>query len=306
MPVRQFGEHWWSKRLITVLESFGYGPRLARGRGYARSGAVQELEIRPGEVYASVQGSRRRPYSVTIEIDVLQAEQWGRVEKQLASRVDLLSALLAGQMPEHIEDAVHDTGLTLFPTRREFVADCTCPDMANPCKHIAATCYVLADRLDEDPFALLTWRGRRKADLISRIETLRDAQAWAQVETAPDPDDVPLAETLDRFWESAQPLPELPKAQPDDRPGAILDRLGPLGVGVTGEGPSRGRAAAAAAATAVEQLTLDRGSELNARDADSTASQLSETAPETSVAANPSAADLTDLLRPAYDALARR
>ena len=299
MAVRQFGEHWWSKRLITVLESFGYGPRLARGRGYARSGAVQELEIRPGEVYASVQGSRRRPYSVTIEIDVLQAEQWGRVEKQLAGRVDLLSALLAGQMPEHIEDAFHDTGLTLFPTRREFVADCTCPDMANPCKNIAATCYVLADRLDENPFALLAWRGRRKADLISRIETLRDAQAWAQVEaSSPDTDDVPLAEAVNRFWECAQPLPELPKAQPDDRPGAILDRLGPLGVGLTGEGPRRGLGATP------EQLTLNPESDND--DPNSTPSRASRADAETSVAADPSSADLTDLLRPAYAALARR
>ena len=257
MATRQFGEHWWSKRLITVLESFGYGPRLARGRGYARSGAVQELEIRPGEVYASVQGSRRRPYSVTIEIDVLRPEQWDRVEKQLAGRVDLLSALLAGQMPEHIEDAFHDTGLTLFPTRREFVADCTCPDMANPCKHIAATCYVLADRLDEDPFALLAWRGRRKTELLRRIESLRDAQAWAQADTSPGPEEAPLGECLDRFWEGAQPLPELPQPQPDERPGAILDRYGPLGVGVNGEGSRQ-------------------------------------------------AADLTDLLRPAYAALARR
>jgi uncharacterized Zn finger protein len=268
MTARQFGGHWWSKRLLTVLESFGYGPRLARGRGYARSGAVQELEIRPGEVYASVQGSRRRPYSVTIEIDVLQAEQWNRVEKQLAGRVDLLSALLAGQMPEHIEDAFHDTGLTLFPTRREFVADCTCPDMANPCKHIAATCYVLADRLDEDPFALLAWRGRRKTELLRRIESLRDAQAWAQADAAPEPDDVPLSETVDRFWDCAQPLPELPKPQEDARPGAILDRLGPLGVGIDGEGPRRGAAASAQRAH-----------------------------PPT---------DLTDLLRPAYGALSRR
>ena len=271
MTARQFGGQWWSKRLITVLESFGYGPRLARGRSYARTGAVQELEIRPGEVYASVQGSRRRPYSVTIEIDVLQPDQWARVEKQLAGRVDLLSALLAGQMPEHIEDAFHDTGLTLFPTRREFVADCTCPDMANPCKHIAATCYVLADRLDEDPFAMLAWRGRRKADLLRRIEALRDEQAWAQLDASPEPEDVPLAEALDRFWDCAQPLPALPKPQPDERPGAILDRLGPLGVGVSGEGPRRGTGASLGAAGAADV-----------------------------------AADLTDLLRPAYAALARR
>lgn len=284
MATRQFGEHWWSRRLITVLESFGYGPRLARGRGYARTGAVQELEIRPGEVYASVQGSRRRPYSVTIEIDVLQPEQWLRVERRLAERVDLLSALLGGQMPEHIEDAFHDTGLTLFPTRREFVADCTCPDMANPCKHIAATCYVLADRLDEDPFELLAWRGRRRVELLRRIESLRDAQAWEQVETAAEPDEVALADALDRFWDCAQPLPELPKARQDTRPGAILDRLGPLGVGLEGEGPRRGLAAQPALPE-LSGLTGDAGAQPDR--------------------AHP-AGDLTDLLRPAYEALARR
>lgn len=231
-----------------------------------------------------MQGSRRRPYSVTIAIDVLQPEQWLRVERRLAERVDLLSALLAGQMPEHIEDAFHDTGLTLFPTRREFVADCTCPDMANPCKHIAATCYVLADRLDEDPFELLAWRGRRRADLLRRIESLRDAQAWEQAETAVEADEVPLADALDRFWDCAQPLPELPKARYDARPGAILDRFGPLGIGLDGEGPRRGLAA---------QPEL------------SGLSGLAGAAGAHSAPAHP-ATDLTDLLRPAYEALARR
>jgi len=231
-----------------------------------------------------VQGSRRRPYSVTIEIDVLQPEQWLRVERRLAERVDLLSALLSGQMPEHIEDAFHDTGLTLFPTRREFVADCTCPDMANPCKHIAATCYVLADRLDEDPFELLAWRGRRRADLLRRIESLRDAQAWEQAETATEPDEVPLAEALDAFWDCPQPLPELPKARQDARPGAILDRLGPLGVGLSGEGARRGRAA---------------------RPEPPELSGLTGATAAPAVPARP-ATDLTDLLRPAYEALARR
>jgi uncharacterized Zn finger protein len=287
MATRQFGEHWWSRRLIAVLESFGYGPRLVRGRGYARGGAVQELEVRPGEVYASVQGSRRRPYSVTIAIDVLQPEQWLRVERRLAERVDLLSSLLAGQMPEYIEDAFHDTGLTLFPTRREFVADCTCPDMANPCKHIAATCYVLADRLDEDPFALLTWRGRRQAELLRRIEALRDAQAWEQTETVAEPDEVPLAETLDRFWDCPQPLPELPKARQDARPGAILDRFGPLGIGVDGEGPRRGLAV---------QPELPELSGLHG---------VSGIPEVTAAHVNPPT-DLTDLLRTAYEALARR
>ena len=137
----------------------------------------------------------------------------------------------------------------------------------------------LADRLDEDPFSLLAWRGRRRAELLRRIESLRDAQAWEQSEAEAAPDELPLAETVDRFWDCAQPLPELPKPQQDARPGAILDRLGPLGVGLDGEGPRRGLSALPGPDDADELPPATR--------------------------AHP-ATDLTDLLRPAYEALARR
>lgn len=246
----------WSKRLITVLEGFSDRDRLHRGRMYAAGGDVEDLDVRPGEVYASVRGTRRRPYSVTIRINVLTPDQWSRVERMLAARTDLYTVLFEGAMPEHVEDVFHDTGLSLYPSRREFDADCTCPDLVRPCKHIAATCYVLADRLDQDPFDLFLWRGRRKTDLLRRLESLRDDEAWEQPQQAPEPEEVPLAELTDAFWSAAQPLPALPPAAEDDRPGAILDRLGPLGVGVSGEG-GRGEP------------------------------------------------DLTDLLRPAYEALAR-
>jgi uncharacterized Zn finger protein len=259
MTVDQGGagsSHRWSKRLIMVLEGFSDRDRLHRGRAYADGGDVEDLDVRPGEVYASVRGTRRRPYSVTIRISVLTPEQWSRVERMMAARTDLYTALLEGRMPEHVEDVFHDTGLSLYPSRREFDADCTCPDLVRPCKHIAATCYVLADRFDRDPFDLMLWRGRRKVDLQRRLESLRDEQAWEQSEAVPEPEDVPLAETLGAFWSGAQPLPPLPPAPEDSRPGAVLDRLGPLGVGVSGEG--------------------DRGEP-----------------------------DLTELLRPAYEALAR-
>ena len=146
----------------------------------------------------------------------------------------------------------------------------------------------------EDPFSLLAWRGRRRAELLRRIETLRDAQAWEQSEAEAAPDELPLAETVDRFWDCAQPLPELPKGRQDARPGAILDRLGPLGIGLTGEGPRRGMAAASAAG---RQLTLT-----SAEDDELVSGESDESV---SIAARPEA-DLTDLLRPAYAALARR
>ena len=37
---------WWSQRFTAVLESYGLGPRMERGRRYARGGRVQELLVR--------------------------------------------------------------------------------------------------------------------------------------------------------------------------------------------------------------------------------------------------------------------
>ena len=37
---------------------------------------------------------------------------------------------------------------------------CSCPDSEVPCKHLAATFYLLAEAFDEDPFLILRWRGR--------------------------------------------------------------------------------------------------------------------------------------------------
>ena len=145
------GESWWSKRFIAVIEGFGHGPRLTRGRAYARGGNVLDLSIRPGEVAASVQGTREKPYSVTLGIDVYSPEQWASVERELVQSAEYIAQLLDGRMPERIDRLFIAAGLTLFPVRREFRTDCTCPDWENPCKHVAATCYVLAEHFDDDP-----------------------------------------------------------------------------------------------------------------------------------------------------------
>jgi uncharacterized Zn finger protein len=250
------GATWWSQRFLTVLEGFGLGTRLTRGRSYARSGQVLEVVVRPGEVLASVQGSERKPYNVVMDIDVFQPEQWARVERRLAASAQYCAELLAGRMPEDIETVFGDSNLTLFPTSREFDTDCTCPDWQNPCKHIAATCYILAERFDQDPFLILAWRGRSRAELLRRIETYRDDAAWEQADR--EPQQPPLDELVGVFWDCPAPLPELPGRGPvgadstdsaDSVPvaataagsalgavpvGAILDRLGPLGVELRG------------------------------------------------------------------------
>ncbi|MGH6655932.1 MAG: SWIM zinc finger family protein [Actinocrinis sp.] len=220
---------WWSRRFIAVVEGFGHGARITRGRSYARAGNVLDVSIRRGEVAASVQGTRDKPYSVTLRIDVYSAEQWARVERELLESAGYVTALLDGRMPERIDRTFAAAGLTLFPVRREFRSDCTCPDWENPCKHVAATCYMLAEHFDRDPFLLLTWRGRDRATLMRRLEALRDDEAWQ--ETEDEPPDEPLAALTepDAFWRSAGELPEPLAPKPDAPAGAILDRLGPVG-----------------------------------------------------------------------------
>lgn len=222
------GSTWWSQRFITVLESFDMGARLTRGRRYARAGQVLDLTVTAGEVHARVQGSRAAPYQVTIRVLRLSDKDWARVEDTLAARAVFLAKLLAGEMPEDIEDAFTDCRLHLFPASgADLTTDCTCPDWANPCKHIAATYYVLAEAFDDDPFLILTWRGRTKAELLARLEGQPDsalaspeAGRWAP----PDISAPPLEECLDRFFDAG----ELPA--PASGPGAVLPHAVILGL----------------------------------------------------------------------------
>jgi uncharacterized Zn finger protein len=183
-------------------------------------------------VAASVQGTREKPYSVTLQIDVYSPEQWARVERALAESAGYAADLLDGRMPERIDRVFAAAGLTLFPVRREFRTDCTCPDWENPCKHVAAACYILAEHFDRDPFELLAWRGRDRAAVMRRLEALRDEEAWQEAEQ--EPADSALADLADAYWSASAPLPE-PLAVPADAPvGAILDRLGPVGRNLRG------------------------------------------------------------------------
>jgi uncharacterized Zn finger protein len=202
------GEQWWSRRFIEVLESFGMQGRLARGRNYARSGQVLNLDISAGYVTAKVQGSRPKPYRVRLQVLPLTTRQWQRVEQALAGRALFRARLLAGEMPAEIEDVFADCGTPLFPrSDRELEMTCTCPDWGMPCKHMAAVCYVLAEAFDDDPFAMLAWRGKSRVDLLASLRRL--AGGGAESATAAEDGargpldglaDRPLTESLASFW----------------------------------------------------------------------------------------------------------
>ncbi len=155
-----FGQRWWAKRWIAVLEGFQLGARLTRGRAYARAGQVADIALELGGVRASVQGSRAKPYQITIRMRELTAREWSGVGAAIAANTRLAAMLLAGEMPEDIETAFAAAGTTLFPrTKAELKTACSCPDWSNPCKHVAAVFYLIGEEFDRDPFLLFVVRG---------------------------------------------------------------------------------------------------------------------------------------------------
>jgi uncharacterized Zn finger protein len=179
------GDSWWSKRFIDVLESFGLENRLARGRAYARKGQVVSLDVQRGTAHAVVQGSRARPYRVVIGVDELSDDDWNSVGEAFASKAVFLAKLLASEMPQNIEEAFAACSLSLFPESLDDLETvCSCPDVANPCKHIAAALYLLAESFDDDPFRIFEWRGRGKDELLSSLR-----RTHASAVSSPDYDD---------------------------------------------------------------------------------------------------------------------
>ena len=216
---------WWSTRFIEVLESSGMGNRLTRGRNYARRGQVISLALDAGLVTANVQGSRSRPYRVRIGVTAYGKDQWARIEEKLAADAWFVAQLLAGEMPPDIEQVFTELGLALFPSEpRDLSLDCSCPDWEVPCKHLAAVCYLLAERFDADPFELLAWRGRDREDLLARLNA---SAAEPGAEEA-----VPLTELLGEFWSSPHPA-DLPRPSAGSGKG-LLDQLPPLPLEVAG------------------------------------------------------------------------
>ena len=165
-----FGESWWARRWISVLESFNIGARLGRGRSYARSGQVLSIEIDKGKVSAKVQGSRPKPYDIKLEVKTLSSSDWQKLTKVLSRQAIFSAKLLMGEMPLDIEKGFKEAGLSLFPERlKDLKTDCSCPDWSNPCKHIAAVYYLLAEEFNRDPFLIFKLRGMNREDLIAML-----------------------------------------------------------------------------------------------------------------------------------------
>lgn len=229
----QASREWWSQRWLDLLDSYRFKKRLERARNYARQGNVLSIEFKGAKVLARVQGSEAEPYKVSLSLDPFSDEQWGYVIETMSHKVTFAAKLLAGEMPQNIEEVFTANGLSLFPfTLSDIHSKCSCPDKVNPCKHVGAIYYQLGDRFSEDPFVLFQLRGRTKEQIISDLRNLRSAKVEAHtIETSDVQQLIPdnqYSVKIDAFWQYNEPLESSLVVIAASSSETILDVLGAI------------------------------------------------------------------------------
>jgi uncharacterized Zn finger protein len=211
---RALATTWWGKSWNRNLERYAdYSNRIGRGRSYARHGSILDLQLSAGTVRALVQGSQSQPYHITITVDKLSARNWSHIRQACEGNFDSLSELLAGQFPRALQELFFADGSGLFPTPREIQFDCSCPDWASMCKHVAAALYGVGARLDEDPGLFFTLRDIQIDDLISETvaETTQALLSKADTQSDNVLEDVDLGDVFGIELDDLEgSLPDLP------------------------------------------------------------------------------------------------
>jgi uncharacterized Zn finger protein len=235
----QASREWWSQKWLELLDSYRFKKRLERARNYARQGNVLSIEFKGAKVLAKVQGSEPEPYQVSLSLDHFSEEEWGYVIESMSQKAIFAAKLLAGEMPQNIEEVFTANGLSLFPfTLSDVHSRCSCPDKANPCKHIGAVYYQLGDRFSEDPFVLFQLRGRTQAEIIRDLRQLRGAKMEVPAPTIPEvkqPTPPSVSVNLDDCWQYHEPLESSLVVIAPTSSETVLNVLGPIPLAKTEE-----------------------------------------------------------------------
>jgi len=245
---KKFSRTWWGQRFIEALEAFTDTNRLGRGRSYARNGKILNYEVNEGKITAKVRGSinpyfgvyKEPQYNVSIEIKPISAQQWSKAIKQMASKASVVSKLLLNEVPDNIEACFAKDSQLLPHSSKDFKTTCSCPDYANPCKHIAGVYYLVASQLDDDPLLLFELRGLSRKQLqgelaksplgkvlSSAINDDTEAAIVAASSYYTKPKTVSLPKSLDlmTFWNGSQ-APNMTAASPATIPAILIKKAG--------------------------------------------------------------------------------
>jgi len=221
---------WWSRRWTSMLEAFRMGARFGRGRQYAVNGQTSDLSLAPGRVTATVQGAAAQPYRCEIHFARVDAAAKARIIATLRQRPMLLARLLTGDLPHETEGLFKAEACPLFPEREnDLKSSCSCPDWANPCKHLAAVYCLLGETIAQNPLALLAIRGVTRDDLlecpISNTEYPIPQWNAFQGHSAEMP---PPLTREDFYGKPLPPLTNFGAAPKTDVAAPLVRRLGPL------------------------------------------------------------------------------
>jgi len=270
---RGFGKTPWGAAWVNALETRArLDPnRLPRGRTYARWGHVGPLTVAPGRIEASVTGSAVDAYRVWIRVRELDQAEWERLLDLISAQVGHAAALLDGELPPELVEEARAAGVDLLPGPGDLSPRCSCPDWADPCKHAAAVCYLVADVLDADPFALMLLRGRSSLEVMAGLRARRATGTAALAGEGAADAGVPAAAAYRRAQEpgrSALPAPPLPPAHPGSPPPLAADPppgsgLSPAGLAaLVADAARRAHALALGAEASVTALDLVARSDL--------------------------------------------
>lgn len=207
---RTIAQSFWGKGWCDHLESFSdFENRLPRGRTYARNGSVIDLQIRPGVVEATVYGSEL--YKIRIDFRRLDASRWAAIKRACAGQIGSVVELLSGKLSQSVMQVLTDRDAGMFPQPGEIGMDCSCPDWATMCKHVAAVLYGVGSRLDHHPELLFTLRQVDQRELVEAAGRHVGAMATGQNSTtaiaADDLSDVFGVEIDATAAPAAPPLP---------------------------------------------------------------------------------------------------
>ncbi|MFP4091791.1 MAG: SNF2-related protein [Cyclobacteriaceae bacterium] len=168
--IKQFGITWWGKQWLNALSHIDYSNRLPRGKSYARNGKAHDIKIKGTDISALVDGSRPRPYKVSVHLPAFSKTEQQEVMNTITSNPVFLSSLLARKLPPDLAQVLERHRIQLFPRSwNDMQASCSCPDYAMPCKHIAAVIYLIANEIDKNPFLVFEMHGQ---DLLSQLEKM--------------------------------------------------------------------------------------------------------------------------------------
>lgn len=245
---------WWGERFLTALENSMDSGRLARGRSYSSPTRLLRFDIKGGIISSYLKG-KKNPYfgvyetpyyNATIKLKPITTAKWKAIINDLSNNAAWLSRLLLNEMPDTIERAFSAQKVNLLPAKKsDLITKCSCPDYANPCKHIAGTYYKVASMLDRDPFLLFQLRGMKKEDLQQALaasplgQVLLDQWGNNEEQTIEimkhryiQPKLLPVSKTSNQsadwqhFWQSESPLPVLNITSQQTLTPAILIKKG--------------------------------------------------------------------------------